>query len=573
MDIERHKYGLRNFGARSPRYSGGQYVYYQRLGEKFPLMWLQAESSFDNAISKSANFANLATYFLQAAEEEKKKEIQLLERFFGDRVRQFFSEGINGTFSNADFASNLVKAFNYALQTKEIFEREAAFVLQTEGQKDSYTFFAHYFLKAFEASLPELTNAIIEGIKKTAFLGKTEAQWNSLARSAIRQVLNQKLRPIVAEGIRRMFQAKAGNGISENKQEHDMAFLQIAKHFQDTGAGSLLIDGFIETFHLDEIAEDIAKNYDRKEKVVSLSNELLDRIESSVWTRGGISLEFVENYLLNTIHNVIGSGGSDTISYHIEAIHSGQTGIKADNILTVGFDPNIVKDWLTEGKFGGRKENAQRIKELQDRLATLDDGFIVYVSDKNNQISEGFFKRGGFQSEERVNLANLSGLFDNLDVNIDTLITSIMQLSNGAIGEGKDKDIKNILARLVAASMFDDINEIGRHSTTGVQSIHLFNLGGNYFPLSVYFSLLGQAFNSAIKDLNMKDIHKLISISLDYPKDIVFPSDEDQGVWERENNASHLQAWEYQRNYMMTNTHVGYHFLKGFKEILANLLN
>ena len=70
-------------------------------------------------------------------------------------------------------------------------------------------------------------------------------------------------------------------------------------------------------------------------------------------------------------------------------MHSGSKGIKADNILTLSIDPTIVVEAL-ESAGANRDENIKALSALGTKLSNLDDGFIVYSSDKNYSLNANF---------------------------------------------------------------------------------------------------------------------------------------------------------------------------------------
>jgi hypothetical protein len=81
------------------------------------------------------------------------------------------------------------------------------------------------------------------------------------------------------------------------------------------------------------------------------------------------------------VASAFGQGGA--------SIHSGSKGIKADNILTLSIDPSIVSDALAQAD-GSRDSNIAALSELGSKLTDLDDGFIVYSSDKNYTLNNNF---------------------------------------------------------------------------------------------------------------------------------------------------------------------------------------
>jgi hypothetical protein len=65
--------------------------------------------------------------------------------------------------------------------------------------------------------------------------------------------------------------------------------------------------------------------------------------------------------------------------------------------------------------------------------------------------------------------------------------------------------------------LFDDFTTIGTVSS-GANAIHIMNLNGVMFPMSVFLSLLADAIES-VKD---EEIRRIVSISIDAPA-ILYP--------------------------------------------------
>jgi hypothetical protein len=74
--------------------------------------------------------------------------------------------------------------------------------------------------------------------------------------------------------------------------------------------------------------------------------------------------------------------------------------MKADNILTLGIDSTLLEEAF-ERAGNNREKNIKALSELGDKISKLNDGFIVYSSDKNYTLNRGF---SGFSAgqEERV---------------------------------------------------------------------------------------------------------------------------------------------------------------------------
>jgi hypothetical protein len=82
----------------------------------------------------------------------------------------------------------------------------------------------------------------------------------------------------------------------------------------------------------------------------------------------------------------------------------GDLGARADNIFTIGIDFSEIQDFLDNEEFGTREKNIRAFTKLGEHLQKFQEGFIVYTSDKNYSLSDGFKSRGGFSAGEPMTL-------------------------------------------------------------------------------------------------------------------------------------------------------------------------
>jgi hypothetical protein len=101
---------------------------------------------------------------------------------------------------------------------------------------------------------------------------------------------------------------------------------------------------------LDELKEELLRTLKTDNGKIdgrSIKPKVKSMITKNVHTRGGLSLEAIESAIFQMVVSGI-EGGS--------TIHSGATGIKADNILTISIDTGIVEDFLAQAQ-GNRDSN------------------------------------------------------------------------------------------------------------------------------------------------------------------------------------------------------------------------
>ena len=338
-----------------------------------------------------------------------------------------------------------------------------------------------------------------------------------------------------------------------------------------------LINFFIKNYQLDQLSDFMAKNYENQEAYKNIENKEKGNfnISTNVAQRAGLTLEMIENYITNLVAQGIGSGGTGDIKYSMESVHTGGKNVKPDNIILINANASIAKKWMEEDKFGGRQENVLAIKNLQQRLSGINDGFIIYTTAKNYTLNKRFQEvLNGYPAGKMTSLQNFNAAAWNIEINTDALITTVMQLIPGAVGEGDDDAVKTALSRAIAAALFDDFNTIGQEVNIGgsLTSIHLFDLQGVLMPFSYYLQLLGDAFTSVggFGDINDERIRQLISVDIEVPSSIMFPTQAQQNLYYI---ATGNNPWNAQAKDALNNSRIGFHFLAGLRSILEGLFN
>jgi len=115
-----------------------------------------------------------------------------------------------------------------------------------------------------------------------------------------------------------------------------------------------------------------------------------------------------------------------------------------------------------------REAAAKAMKDLQKRLSRFDRGFIIYTNAKNYTYNSDFEKRGGFSAGTPISLRKFDKVLSIMHVRNKRLINMAMQVIPGAIGEKDKKNISKNFSMLIAHALFDDVNEIGKKTESGV---------------------------------------------------------------------------------------------------------
>lgn len=564
------------FGLTKEKGYGGQYVYYERLKSTHIPEYINLYYRAKQGFSWETNYSNtslksIGEYFHSLASGELEKEKKLLSTIFG---RDFGNLSYANFGGNTDqegqkFAKELIESINIALGLEKVFRRNLSIILKSKGKKGVFSRFDTYFKQVWKEK-----NGIAEEIANKLENANPSTDLAVLAK----EILDKKMPDIVKEAIRRMFSAKTE--IAKDNSEYQNAYERVLQALDDVNFKSQtneLINFFIKTYQLDQLSDFMAKNYKNQEAYKNIENkeEGNFNISTNVAQRAGLTLEMIENYITNLVAQGIGSGGTGDIKYSMESVHTGGKNVKPDNIILINANASIAKKWMEEDKFGGRQENVLAIKNLQQRLSGINDGFIIYTTAKNYTLNKRFQEvLNGYPAGKMTTLKNFNAAAWNIEINTDALITTVMQLIPGAVGEGNDDAVKTALSRAIAAALFDDFNTIGQETNIGgsLTSIHLFDLQGVLMPFSYYLQLLGDAFTSVggFGDINDERIRQLISVDIEVPPSIMFPTQAQQNLYYI---VTGNNPWNAQAKDALNNSRIGFHFLSGLRTILGDLFS
>lgn len=527
----------------------GRYVYYTRLERDRPDLYASAVNSYNAQLgllqSAISPTSEAITNLKQMANLELAKEEDFLRKMFGTNL------GIN--LMDKNDVKKLIDTLNDTLSIKKVYERFRALVVNTKGQKNIFTWFGDYFFKQWNSE--ENTKFLREGIVN-AIANKmnvpVEIGIAPTVRNSIDNCINKAIEFMTTK-------AKKENGLKDD--EYDTAF----KEFYDLLQRHPLIYQVFSTrlkeiYHFDD-----------------LQNILIGRIYSNeTQYKTQISKNFVKNVHIKggwTMEAVIQSLTSGVLQDELSGKGISVTGAnigaklgKVDNTWMIGITGTIqdtIADSLQTTQMKSREDAIQLYSQIGDMLKNISDGYIIYDSDKNQTMNKGFEERGGFSAGAPMNLNKLGSILNLAgQANVKTLEGIAEQTGAGAIGEdnnpdtisGGKKAIERYIALNIAAFLFDDFTSIGEMNIGGANALHVFNLNGNFVPLSVLLFELAEAAEQA-----KSDVTGIVRVDLEVPP-ILYP-DEGTGIgWE---------YWVEQKADTLANTKVSIHFLKNLRDILS----
>lgn len=546
----------RDFGHSSTL--GQLYVYYERLNAADES--LENKKLYEVAKGQLAIVRDHAKELGQSADgmralakAEASKEQALLSQVFGKELKIDLSDDRS--------VKELVDLVNEMMNLKEVYERNIATIKNSKGQKSVISFFPTYYLRALTSHWNQIS-------EETVAKARSSKKGFGYCLQEVLTKMNESV--LVPEAVDDMLTANPELGSLPLSMKD--AYQELVKALQDPAKANHLYQELIKIYQLDKVVSDI-KNQLASNKQASnrknITEVLLSKrqrkskkgVANPLYTqlgpRAGLTLEEIENLTLDLL---MGENGF--------AVRTGQTGIKADNILTIGFDPSGVQEELETLEGVSRKANIEAFERFYQKTREFNSGFIVYFNDKNYSLNADFERRFGFSAGAPISAQTYYDVTRKVSKNARTFTGAILQTLRGAIGDSKLKDdLSAAMAQEVAVMLFDDYQTIGDEFKQGqVNAIHIMNLGNVKIPLSVFLEM----FARAIENIE-KDPEALVHVDIESPE-ILYKTTAEQIRAQEMAGQGPFWAWREQRKAALQETQISYHFWKEFSSFVRQFL-
>ena len=189
-------------------------------------------------------------------------------------------------------------------------------------------------------------------------------------------------------------------------------------------------------------------------------------------------------------------------------------------------------------------------------------------SKKSNRVIEEFHGRKMKVMMALAKLYASTNLSENM-INHNELITFLINIHKDTLAQEHNiNPLETYLSIFAGLLMFDDIKEIADVSAkkiindlngSTINQLHVYNLGGVYYPLSVILNNLIIQLKNGINDINSIDYSKTAIVKIHPPNKIA------------EHKDGTLASWKALANTTIHNTELQVYFLKGFNEYIKDL--
>lgn len=407
----------------------------------------------------------------------------------------------------------LIEFFTVAFSSEESFKRNLQLLKQVrDGESPIY----HDFTAYLSGYVQKAARDIIDKHKE------------ELIDRPLNEVLPNVNDQIIELALNRMFKMtdlRLSNGYIEThsqKQkslqgEEIQAFqylIQEIKMFMNSPFKQLVIDdlGLTQQFLEDTVA---AKLQNRGRKGGKLNK--LPVLKSSITNgnvRGSVREHFVTVFASQAAEKLNMQIGNNTLWAIIEV---GKQGAKPDVLghnlqaTATGHIPDISLLFSTAGSDDSNRVNAINNSETFFKHLRDAEGDIIFVSDKNYQITQGF---EGYSVQRNIKLKNLAALLQKVGYQGGDLEQLFAYLSNCGqkmlLSPADASGVLTEVATYVGHFLFDDLTITG--GISGVNRVHLLDLSGFYMPLSVYMGALLQAAETA-QERTAKDMDGFVHLA------------------------------------------------------------
>lgn len=528
---------------------------------------------------------------------ERQKEIKAFNKFFKtDTVLDFNSPNIG---------KQLIEAYNYTLQIRDIYDRNKALFQHLTSQAGSVekgvtAYFPSYFDKVWRSETDGGTlgeEIATEISKQIDFNTASSAD----IRRALKDILAKRMPEIYQKALNEMFGPNTDLELSLrqaglSKEEYSRlrnAYSSLLPVINSGEANSNpIIQNILKIYNFNGLSEVIMERLkEGEDTITSIKDSIQDKVHGKggkdsrgVASKGG---EFAEVLAVamekakETILEGIASGNMKK-KIKITGERTGQTGSTPDFVFTVGVDneeterlnkeiQNIIK---TTRSNSGKDNMINNFSQLGEKLSQTEDNLIIYVNSKFYSLNDNFEKYGGYSAGEARNLRSFLTNIPTIQ-DVDGLLSAVINTTKGSINnESTQESVSAKIASLIAYYLFDDYVSLGGEIAQENQGfgIHLMYLNNTYVPLSVLLQQLDKAIQAAQISMN-----NTVSVRITIPKvEQLYQARPhgQRGGGKYDSPQTVIEHWTKQRNSAQRAADkivIRAHFFQNMKNIIAGL--
>lgn len=527
-------------------------------------------------IKELSNLKTIGRHLITLGEAERKKELNLIKKVFGDNISLSTEEEVIKHFNEVlTGAGNYKKALEQITLAEKVYKESGR---KKQGKSQLAPVLSSLFLSEF-------TTIFHHRLKNLLFQHQEEVMngdasfWESRYEQIITESADQALTKLLKT-----------KGVAKNEPD---IFGRLEKHLELFEDYTKNKDVFFKIVNSKIGMESLRNIITNNLKIIQdklKNSKPSDNIGTSVWVKKAVGN--IQGSIGGSVNEFLNALAMGMVPKEV-TIENGKKGKKAavvfsnevqktDNAVLFSFDANvdvgaIVKEFDKEmQKTLNLSGAAKKMQEYYDNhLKNLNDSFIVFTSNK----AYGFNKRNkkGFEGGKG---RGVGGLIDVLSINnpgrrqsAENFIEVVVNAMPGAVLQDERDDIKGLLRNAIYCSMasllFDDWIMIGQQEAGDTNAIHAFTLNNIQIPLSFLLMSAGKVIEEASSIVGAEE---WFEASINFPE-ILYHTSNDYPLKSHKDGKRPdvVKAWEEQRKKATTMVNFTYHFLQNFYDEINKL--
>lgn len=543
---------------------------------------------------------NLANYLKRQQVVERKKELQILEKFYGIKPAQ--GKNLLGK----DFDKLVIKSLNQVQGIMPQIQRNIQQLRKDEQQRKTkpynkkgepnygqsagkdFTSAAHQLQIQFEAQL-KAEGRKPENEKRLLACFKINGDNLDIDEIEVESIFKEMAYPALLAALKNMINRVKDKNNGDNKVYTSLqGLLDILKN----NSKNPFVDSFINQLDLKSITDAYKETFNyyagktkRDNSFIKNKNKQILKPQdiqgkTQLKTLSDQSQGFVEELLNEYLIPVLNANQSKTTKAITSRVSKGRSA-SADLVtvlvrtdITIDFEKQIREQLETIG--GGSKiEIRDSVQEQMYKISkmNLSDYAVIWESTKSYILGSHLEKSGiaGVSQNYRA----FKDAMDNLlpfSANSDMFLAALVNTSKQTLGENAslNRAIRTSLARVFAAAMFDDPQELEKQVKDNGNVIHVFRISGIVVPLSYLLTCAARAVNQTEQEIQENRPKSPVKINLRREGKLFLYRKEDFS--EDGRNKTGEERWGEQRDQMESAFNFTITFGANFRSLLQGEL-
>ena len=543
---------------------------------------------------------NLANYLKRQQVVERKKELQILEKFYGIKPAQ----GKNLLGKNFD--KLVIKSLNQIQGIMPQIQRNIQQLRKDEEQRKikpynkkgepnygqsaskDFTSAAHQLQIQFEAQL-KAEGRKPENEKRLLACFKINGDNLDIDEIEVESIFKEMTYPALLTALKNIINRVKDKNNGDNKVYTSLqGLLDILKN----NSKNPFVDNFINQLDLKSITDAYKETFNYYAGKTKRNNSFIKNKNKQILKpqdiQGKTQLKtlsdqnqgFVEELLNEYLIPVLNANQSKTTKAITSRVSKGRSA-SADLVtvlvrtdITIDFEKQI-REQLETISGGSKIEIRDSVQEQMYKISkmNLSDYAVIWESTKSYILGSHLEKSGiaGVSQNYRA----FKDAMDNLlpfSANSDMFLAALVNTSKQTLGENAslNRAIRTSLARVFAAAMFDDPQELEKQVKDNGNVIHVFRISGIVVPLSYLLTCAARAVNQTEQEIQENRPKSPVKINLKREGKVFLYRKEDFS--EDGRNKTGEERWGEQRDQMESAFNFTITFGANFRSLLQGEL-